>query len=179
MSDLINTQDAIKNAYYDGYDDGYNAGFEAGQRDVMLDKLPTAQSVATDIDVLSNGLISRKAAINALGERPTVWMDDDEYSLGQRNQYDCDKLAIEAVPSVTPKHHWIPCSERLPYAEYGESDTVLATCGYWEVEDESIRWIRMLYYDGGNWCYLTGEAYLGKVYAWMPLPEPYLEEGGE
>lgn len=47
-----------------------------------------------------NDLISRKAAIDALGERPTVWIDDDEYSLGQRNQYDCDKLAIETVPSA-------------------------------------------------------------------------------
>ena len=122
-------------------------------------------------------LIDRQAAIDALGERPTVWIDDDEYSLGQRNQYDCDKLAIETVPSVTPKHRWIPCSERLPYAQYGESSIVLATCGYRNVEDESIRWVKMLYFDGSNWCYPTGETYLQKVYAWMPLPDPYREEG--
>ena len=48
-------------------------------------------------------LIYRQMAIDALGERPTVWIDDDEYSLGQRNQYDCDKLAIETVPSAQPK----------------------------------------------------------------------------
>ena len=66
MSDLINTQDAIKNAYYDGYDDGYNAGFEAGQRDVMLDKLPSAQTVAKDTNVLSNDMISRQDAIDQL-----------------------------------------------------------------------------------------------------------------
>ena len=45
-------------------------------------------------------LISRQAAIDALGERPLVWTDDDEYTLGQRNQYDMDRLAIETVPSV-------------------------------------------------------------------------------
>ena len=69
--------------------------------------------------------------------------------------------------------HWIPVTERLPYAEYGESDNVLATCGYRDVEDGSIRWIKTLYFNGGNWCYPTGETYLEKVYAWMPLPEHY------
>lgn len=72
-----------------------------------------------------------------------------------------------------PEPQWIPCSERLPYAEYGESDNVLATCGYRDVEDGSIRWIKTLYFNGGNWCYPTGETYLEKVYAWMPLPEPW------
>lgn len=149
-----------------------------------------------------NDLISRKAAIDAVKkntfrltfaeeqnyEGHVAWSANAVYSdviegklleLPSAQPTDCDKLAIETVPSVTPKHYWIPCSERLPYAEYGESDTVLATCGYWEVKDESIRWIRMLYYNGGNWCFLTGEAYSGKVYAWMPLPEPYREEGDE
>lgn len=75
--------------------------------------------------------------------------------------------------------HWIPVTERLPDAEYGESDNVLATCGYRDVEDGSIRWIKTLYFNGGNWCYPTGETYLEKVYAWMPLPQPYKAEGSE
>ena len=75
--------------------------------------------------------------------------------------------------SLKPEPHWIPVTERLPYAECGESDNVLATCGYRDVEDGSIRWIKTLYFNGGNWCYPTGETYLEKVYAWMPLPEPY------
>ena len=44
--------------------------------------------------------ISRQAAIDALGERPMVWTSDDNYSLGERNQYDIDRLAIETVPSA-------------------------------------------------------------------------------
>jgi hypothetical protein len=79
------------------------------------------------------------------------------------------QLAFEALSDP----HWIPVTERLPYAEYGESDNVLATCGYRDVEDGSIRWIKTLYFNGGNWCYPTGETYLEKVCAWMPLPEPY------
>ncbi len=48
-------------------------------------------------------LIDRQAAIDALGERPMVWTDNDSYSLGQRNQYDSDRLAIETVPSAEPE----------------------------------------------------------------------------
>ena len=81
-----------------------------------------------------------------------------------------EEKAIDTVLNAIP--HWIPVTERLPYAEYGESDNVLATCGYRDVEDGRIRWIKTLYFNGGNWCYPTGETYLEKVYAWMPLPEP-------
>lgn len=68
--------------------------------------------------------ISREAAIDALGERPLVWDEwADEYSLGQRNQYDADKSAIEALPSAPPerkKGKWIDgkcdqCGEHAPY----------------------------------------------------------------
>lgn len=69
---------------------------------------------------------------------------------------------------------WIPVSERLPEAEYGESDSVLVC---FEDKMQGI-----LYFDGGNWRYPTGEIYISvnhkngwhnKVVAWMPLPEPY------
>ena len=56
-----------------------------------------------------NDLISRKAAIDALGERPMVWSDDDEYALGERNQYDIDRLAIETVPSAQPERTCVNC----------------------------------------------------------------------
>ena len=48
-------------------------------------------------------LIDRQAALDALGERPTVWSDNDDYTLGERNQYDMDRLAIETVPSAQPE----------------------------------------------------------------------------
>lgn len=43
--------------------------------------------------------ISRQVAIESLGERPMSWTDSD-YEIAQRNQYDCDKLAIETVPAA-------------------------------------------------------------------------------
>ena len=68
-------------------------------------------------------------------------------------------------------------SERLPKAEYGESDSVLV-CFENETQD-------VLYFDGSNWRYPTGETYISvnhkndwhnKVVAWMLLPEPYTAE---
>lgn len=47
-------------------------------------------------------LIDRYAAIDALGERPIVWTDDNQYALGERNQYDIDRLAIETLPPAQP-----------------------------------------------------------------------------
>ena len=72
------------------------------------------------------------------------------------------------------KSDWIPVSERLPNSEYGESDSVLV-CFENETQD-------VLYFNGGNWCYPTGETYISvnhkngwhnKVVAWMPLPKQY------
>lgn len=80
-----------------------------------------------------------------------------------------------AFASAQPEPQWIPCSERQPFAEGGLSDKVLATCGYNDVYDTSIRWIRELYFNGRMWLYPSGGTYDQKVYAWMPLPEPYRE----
>lgn len=118
----------------------------------------------TAMDVFIGGiemddLISRQDAIDAL---------------------DCingTEEVLRSLPSAQPEPQWIPCSERLPYVEYGESDTVFTTCGYRDVEDTSVRWIRLLYFNGDNWCNPTGGTYEAKVYAWMPLPKPY--KGGE
>lgn len=63
---------------------------------------------------------------------------------------------------------WIPCSERLPFSEYGESESVICC-----LEDGTRE---ILYFNGSNWCYPTGESYPFQEYktyavAWMPLPE--------
>lgn len=58
-------------------------------------------------------LIYRHTAIDALGERPMVWMDSD-YEIAQRNQYDMDKLAIETVPSAQLE----PCEDAQHILDY-------------------------------------------------------------
>jgi len=83
-------------------------------------------------------------------------------------------LVRDIAPSAEPQ--WIPCSERMPYAEDGNSGILLVTCGYKNVEDTSIRWLRRLWFDGEYWNDVDGERYNQIVYAWMPLPKPYKGE---
>ena len=108
-------------------------------------------------NVPKEDLISRKAAIDALGKRPMVWTDDDQYALGERNQYDIDRLAIETLPSAQPEPQWIPVSKRLP--EEGQS--ILVTANGWHM----VAIIRTFFKDIHK-----------DIIAWMPLPEPYREE---
>ena len=53
---------------------------------------------------MTDDLISKKAAIDALGEEPEVWSENDEYALGLNNQWHYDVSAIKAVPSAQPDH---------------------------------------------------------------------------
>ena len=78
------------------------------------------------------------------------------------------------------EQRWIPVSERLPKAEYGESDSVLV-CFENGTQD-------VLYFDGSNWRCPTGESYISvnhkngwhnKVIAWMPLPKPFEPQESE
>lgn len=64
---------------------------------------------------------------------------------------------------------WISVEDKMPHAEYGESDNVLAVDGHGIVE--------MLYFDGGCWRYPIGEPVFyenpsWRITHWMPLPEP-------
>lgn len=52
-------------------------------------------------------MISKLAAIDALGEAPEVWMDTPE-EFAALNQWEMDVTAIKAVPSADrPSGHWV------------------------------------------------------------------------
>ena len=50
-----------------------------------------------------NDLISRRAAIDAMGEEPEVWTGKDEYAQGRNNQWHYDVNALKAVPPAQPE----------------------------------------------------------------------------
>ena len=90
---------------------GYNGG--AVDKTVakrLIEQQPTVQRNSTQSNA-SNTLnalnaldtIYRQAAIDALGEEPMVWCNENEYELGERNQWNSDVLAIKAVPSAQPE----------------------------------------------------------------------------
>lgn len=47
--------------------------------------------------------ISRRQAIDALGDEPEVWSGKDEYAQGLNNQWHYDRNAIKALPSAQPE----------------------------------------------------------------------------
>ena len=55
-------------------------------------------------------LISRQAAIDALGEKPLAWTEG-EYELGLQNQWQSDVDALNDLPSAQPEI--IRCKECL------------------------------------------------------------------
>lgn len=74
-------------------------------------------------------LIDRQAAIDALGERPIVWTDDDQYTLGERNQYDIDRLAIETLPSAQPEQRLLAEDDYACYAQI-DPEVKCLSCGH-------------------------------------------------
>ena len=136
---------------------------------------------------MKDDLISRQAAIDALGEQPPVWDDRNDYEIGRQNQWNEDVIALKALPSAQPQkvciteakitideirdyiskainaERWIPCSERLP--KYGKQ--VLCCNKQGSVFTSAIT------YTSGHTVYF-GQHY--NVIAWMPLPEPYKTE---
>lgn len=149
---------------------------------------------------MSDDLIRRSDAIEALGEEPYVWTDDDEFAQGERSQWIEDVSAIKAVPSadrpnateIMNAYHegvrkgiaeayeaygadrpqgWIPCEERLPES----GSYVLVSFDNSTLADIG-RW--EVDEDGGGAFYAGDDeksyvSYGLFVNAWMPLPEPW------
>ena len=114
-----------------------------------------------------NDLISRQAAIDAIRGEIEI------------NGYSHVVDVLEQLPSAQPER-WIPCSERLPedyedvlvwfeYFRYGDYNRLYQTHGIGDYSSEYDSW--MINHESG-WSKL-------RVFAWMPLPEPYREERTE
>ena len=89
---------------------------------------------------MSDDLISRQDAIDALGERPLFWSDNDDYTLGTRNQYDMDRLAIETVPSAQPELNRKNLLRTMMAGILATSSKDAYYCGF----RNGIRWCRAL-----------------------------------
>ena len=72
-------------------------------------------------------LISRQAAIDALGEEPPVWHDDDAGEVAERNQWRRDVAAIRALPSAQKRGEWTE-REVKPVRKTGIYEVQSAKC---------------------------------------------------
>ena len=121
---------------------------------------------------MSDDLISRQDAIDALGEEPEVWLENDDYELGLNNQWHYDVNALKAVP---PAQRWIPVSDRLPEKYIGQwlcctSDGEIMVLPY-DTPGDGTKECVFYQWDDDGYFYQTFD-----VVAWMPLPKPYNEE---
>jgi len=88
-----------------------------------------------------------------------LWMD-----VIHRMDY-CDDILemIEAMPTVEPEQKWIPCWKEMP-----EEGQICIVC------DKGVIGIDKFIGHGIPYNWTT---YVGNYEAWLPLPEPYQEEG--
>lgn len=104
-------------------------------------------------------------AIDALnGEKICPVYSDGEVKQPCVNCLECD--------AEIPHSEWIPCTERLPE----NNDKCIVWCEWIDEEGYECGEHNVASCYNGHW---YGKCLQYKVKAWMPLPEPYKEEGGE
>ena len=95
----------------------------------------------------------------------------DEFDVSPTSGYEVAEKALSALPSADTE--WIPCSERLPK----ENEYVDNVCKYYLIQDEYGD-MHVAHLSGRGWETIESIKALGcEVIAWMPLPEPYREDG--
>ena len=116
------------------------------------DLQPTCNELATDT-------ISRQAG--KLKVARVIWEDGDSCYDFHDKCVDC----LDDVPPAQPEPKWIPVSERLPEENMWticQNNAGAMMIGKYNIE---FGWMFPAYFDG--------------IVAWMPLPEPYREEGAQ
>ena len=120
-------------------------------------------------------LISRREAIDIANDLRSCISVDGYWAWVER---------LKRLPSAQPELKWIPVSEQLP-SEYGVylvtmTEKAKAEELGFDVDEIDVRKMR---YNSNGWQLprhipsWINEVVTDEVIAWMPLPEPYLEEG--
>ena len=135
-------------------------------------------------------LISRQAAIDAVCAVCVKSCDKIEfvYNAPQDEQVILcpEHYVLCTLPSAQPEQQWIPCSERLPdkYGLYLVTMTEKAKAEDLGFDLDEID-VRRMRYNSNGWLMprhipaWINAAVTDEVIAWMPLPEPYREDGAE
>lgn len=107
---------------------------------------------------MTDDLISRKKAIEAVKNEMLSWLDGDSHDY---------RKVVDAIMDLPTEPQWIPCSERLPDAGkivlvYGKRGGIYTAI----YSNPRTSW-------GNGWWKLNSKSHNCMPEAWMPLPEPY------
>lgn len=91
-----------------------------------------------------------------------------KYAQGIRYCMELVSLLIQDAPTIEPEQRWIPVSEKAHPTKEGKYLVTDDAGGMATVDVDDF-----MYCDDGNGMWLCSQ----NVTAWMPLPEPYQEEG--
>lgn len=126
----------------------------------VLEKISEMPSVTSSYN-------SVKSELDCISREDVISLANKGYLVSNSNYKSvCD--VINALPSVTPKVEWIPCSERLPERDVN----VLAYHRNISFDYQYVSWIDD---NSGRWCGFIGNL-SDDVIAWMPLPTPYVPD---
>ena len=139
MSDLISRQ-AVKE-WLDRWEGYIDKDIIARMQYRVID-IPSEQPDVSDTNV--GDMISRRAAIDALGDEPEVWSGKDEYEQGLNNQWHYDVNALKSLPSAQPFHN-ITMNDVLKYIDGMPEDvwqefTACLECRGWELQRRTAKW---------------------------------------
>lgn len=152
-----------------------------------LENLPSAETHEEHTETRACDLISRQAAIDLARD---IYVTVKDGSFYRHRCIDPDEL--RELPPAQIEQHWIPCSEKLPEVnekpyyidpidgnELFESEQVLVFGKNENGYDYSVASHIYSTESGDEWgnAYDSEEVELTTILAWMPLPEPYREEG--
>ena len=113
-------------------------------------------------------LISRADAIEAF---PKITLADIGFAT--KAEYRAEAIEnIKALPSAEAVQGWIPCSERLPECGFGLHYLITLKDGHVFRDD-----VYEAFFDKYGWHVGDNELACDDIIAWMPLPEPYREDG--
>ena len=104
--------------------------------------------------------------------------DDTPFCQWKPNAVDICEAIYEA-PTIEPEPKWIPCSERLPEEDDYKSCIECLDGAVWYFTENGTMGLGYYYKSTKEWSTTDDLKTDGKVVAWMPLPEPYREGGGE
>ena len=132
----------------------------------LMEGIEDEKYLPKEVPDVTGDAISRQSVIDMLDETKRIARQSIDGAVLMTFERVFDSLVniTNALPTIQPEPHWIPCSEGLPKEEGFYLVTLEDKCG----AETTIRFFRIE--NGERQWSLWGNE---NITAWMPKPEPY------